>query len=137
MPPHSGEQYVDTLYAAGLHLLTNDRIGDAAEAFRALVVVGEKDERGWLGLAECHRLQGHRRLALELLGIGRAVRGDTCRMLLASGRLQCELGEVLGAERSFDAAEELVDCDSELDGLLQEMRTYGHESHDSNTRAVG
>lgn len=43
--------FADTLYALGHWLMSEDRPGDAAHVYRAMLTTVPADERGWLGLA--------------------------------------------------------------------------------------
>lgn len=57
---------VDALYAAGHWLHERERHADAADCFRAMLLLAPNDARGWLGLARSHELAGHDDIAGEL-----------------------------------------------------------------------
>jgi hypothetical protein len=87
---------VEAIYAAGHYLLSQERPRDAAKAFRLMLRVAPQDERGWLGLGQCHEkaLQPH--VACELYGAGSVVTANagaaSVRCLLARARILKALG---------------------------------------------
>jgi hypothetical protein len=96
---NSDTQIVDALYAIGLHLLGEERILEAADVFRALMLQAPRDERGWLGLTECHRVRGEIWIGRELLGVATLLVGATPRIEMAQRALSAP-------SDSFTAAQE-------------------------------
>ncbi len=85
----NGEAHVcDALYAIGHHLLVQERILEAADVFRALMIEAPNDERGWLGLTECHRTRGEEWIGRELLGVASLLIGTTPRIEMARQALE-------------------------------------------------
>ena len=60
----------DALYAVGHGMLEQERLRDAADVFRAMVVLFPGDERAWLGLGTTHERLGEEQLAIELFSLG-------------------------------------------------------------------
>ncbi len=98
----SKEATVEAIYAAGHFLLGRERAAEAAKVFRLLLRVAPRDERGWLGLGECHERAAQLHVAIELYGAGSVVTGQSggspVRCLLARARALSKLG------RDVDAA---------------------------------
>jgi hypothetical protein len=90
--PHA----VEAIYATAHWLLSRERAVDAAKVFRVMLRVAPRDERGWLGLGECHERIDQVRIAAELYGAGSVIAGGTrsvsVRCLLARARALCKLG---------------------------------------------
>jgi hypothetical protein len=110
------------MYATGVWLLAHERVQDAARIFRKLLLAAPSDERGWLGLGECHERIEQPRIAAELYGAGSVVAGAggarSVRCLLARARVLAGLG--LDADRELEAAERWADVqgDDELSRLV-------------------
>lgn len=100
MSSNSDTQTVDALYAIGLHLLGEDRILEAADVFRALMLQAPRDERGWLGLTECHRVRGEIWMGRELLGVASLLVGTTPRIELAQRALSASLESSSAAQEA-------------------------------------
>jgi Flp pilus assembly protein TadD len=113
----------DALYAVAHHLLASNRTGEAAEAFRALVVHVPGDERGWLGLAACHQTRGELQLALGLLGLGSVATGHSPRIMLTRSALLRLLGDDDGADRLLGVARERSTGDDALEALVLQAET--------------
>jgi hypothetical protein len=118
----SRRRAIEAMYATGVWLLAHERVLDAARIFRKLLLAVPSDERGWLGLGECHERIEQPRIAAELYGAGSAVAGaggpKSVRCLLARARVLARLG--LDAERELEAAERWADAqdDEELSRLV-------------------
>jgi hypothetical protein len=84
---NSDTQIVDALYGIGLHLLGEERVPEAADVFRALMLQAPRDERGWLGLTECHRQRSEFWIGRELLGVATLLVGATPRIEMAQRAL--------------------------------------------------
>jgi hypothetical protein len=105
---------VEAIYAAGHWLLEQEQPENAARVFRVMVHAAPGDERGWLGLGECHRRIGQHRIALELLGTGSVVASPSPRCEIARGRALRALEREDEAETAFERAMDLADaCDDE------------------------
>jgi hypothetical protein len=87
---------VEGVYAAGHFLLSSERIPEAAGAFRVMLKMAPRDERGWLGLGECHERASQLRVAMELYGVGSVASAGqgrvSVRCLLARARVLFKLG---------------------------------------------
>jgi tetratricopeptide (TPR) repeat protein len=87
---------VEALYATGYELLAQERIANAASAFRTMLRIAPRDERGWLGVGDCHERAGQLRIAIELYGAGSVAAAEnghpSVRCLLARARLLFKLG---------------------------------------------
>ena len=107
---------VEAIYAAGHWLLEQEQPQKAAKVFRVMVHAVPGDERGWLGLGECHERIGQLRIALELLATGSVVASPSPRCEIARGRALRALEREDEAETAFERAMELADAhdDEEL-----------------------
>ncbi len=126
-PAASRDAAVEAIYAAGHWLLVRERVAEAAKVFRLLLRAAPKDERGWLGLGECHERVTQPRVAIELYGAGSIAAGrngsTSVRCLLARARAQFKLGTDAGetlAAASTAAAEQ---DDEELMALVAHERS--------------
>ena len=99
---------VEVVYATGYWLLARDRIADAAAALRLMVRAEPSDERGWLGLGECHERIGQPRIAAELYGVGSVAASRTgcpsIRCLLARARVLRSIERDGEADAALEAA---------------------------------
>lgn len=120
---HSG---VEALYATGYWLLAHERVEDAAKVFRVMLHAAPRDERGWLGLGECHERAGQCRIALELYGAGSVVAESPVRCLLARAHVLRADGFGGEADQAFDQAEKLATArsDDELMDLVERARKW-------------
>jgi hypothetical protein len=114
---------VEAIYATGHWLLERDRSEDAAKVFRVMLHAAPGDERGWLGLGECHERIGQLRIALELYGAGSVAAGPSPRCHLARVRTLRALERDEEAERALDAAARDAERlgDSELVALVEQV----------------
>ncbi len=122
----SNDATIEAIYAAAHWLLSHERVADAAEAFRIMLRAVPRDERGWLGLGECHERISQPFIALELYGAGMVVAGDSrahsVRCLLARARLLSKVGrDADGALDAADAAAEKLG-DDDLIALVRRER---------------
>lgn len=120
---------VEAVYATGYWLLARDRVAEAAAALRLMVRAEPNDERGWLGLGECHERIGQARIAAELYGAGSVaasrIGGPSVRCLLARARVLRSLCRDEEADAALEAAasgaQELND--GALSALVAQDRT--------------
>jgi hypothetical protein len=107
--PPSRPTTVESIYATAHWLLARERAADAAKVFRVLLRVAPRDERGWLGLGECHERIDQLRIAAELYGAGSVIAGGvksvSVRCLLARARTLYKLGRSSEIEWILDTAE--------------------------------
>jgi hypothetical protein len=110
---------VEAMYGTAMWLLDAGRHRDAMHVFRALMLAAPTDERGWLGLGECHeRLdEGTRALALYDLGATITV-GARCHV--ARARIFRGMGDDASAAEALEAAVNASErlCDPALDELI-------------------
>jgi thioredoxin-like negative regulator of GroEL len=87
---------IEAIYATGHWLLASERIAEAARVFRLMLKAAPHDERGWLGLGECHERIEQPRIAAELYGAGSIAAADdgttSVRCLVARARTLSKLG---------------------------------------------
>lgn len=99
---------IEAIYAAGHHLLSQERPREAAKVFRLMLKVAPQDERGWLGLGQCHEKAFQPHVASELYGAGSVVTASvgiaSVRCLLARARILKSLGR--DPEDALQAADE-------------------------------
>jgi hypothetical protein len=107
--PTSSHQAIEAIYAAAHWLLTRERARDAAKVFRFLLQLAPRDERGWLGLGECHERIEQPRIAAELYGAGSVIAGRpgsvSVRCLIARARMMAKLGRNQDVQWTLDTAE--------------------------------
>jgi predicted TPR repeat methyltransferase len=100
---------VEAIYATAHWLLARERAADSAKVFRVMLQIAPRDERGWLGLGECHERIGQLRIAAELYGAGSVIaagaRSVSVRCLLARARVMSRLGRSADIEWVLDTAE--------------------------------
>jgi hypothetical protein len=115
---------VEAIYATAHWLLARERPADAAKVFRVMLQVAPRDERGWLGLGECHERIDQVRIAAELYGAGSVIAGGarsvSVRCLLARARMMSRLGRCEEIEWILDTAEQaaLEQADDQLIDLV-------------------
>ena len=118
---------VEAIYAAAHWLLTRGRPLDAARVFRVQLRVAPRDERGWLGLGECHERADQLLIAAELYGAGSVLAGPqgrvSIRCLLARARVLAQLGRAADVQAMLDAAERAAEeAESDLLELVRMER---------------
>ena len=98
---------LETLYGFAWMLLDNQRVADAMNVFRVIVRFAPTDERGWLGLGNCHELRDEEEIAAELFGAGSlATSPPSSRCLLALARIARRRGDAALSAESLEEAEE-------------------------------
>lgn len=109
-------QQLEGLYAVAYGFLDAGRVVEAVHAFRVMVRLAPIDERGWIGLANCHQELGDDDVAAELLGAGALVSSPrSARCLIALARLRMREGDHAGAEELLDEARTIAEeTDSSL-----------------------
>ena len=74
-----------------------------------MLQIAPRDERGWLGLGECHERIEQPRIAAELYGAGSVIAAKpgsvSVRCLLARARTMSKLGRSRDVEWTLDTAE--------------------------------
>jgi hypothetical protein len=119
---------VEAIYAVGHWLLGRDRAADAAKVFRVMLRAAPRDERGWLGLGQCHERIEQPRVAAELYGAGSVIAGGprsvSVRCLVARARVLSILGREEDVETSLVLAEKAAaeSSDDELMWLVARER---------------
>jgi Flp pilus assembly protein TadD len=112
MKPIEHEQAMHAIYAAGHWLFMSDRVEEAIDLFRTMMLAAPTDVRGWLGLGACHEARGEEEKAIELYRLASAATGPRARLEMALARIHRRLGERTEMESAYARAEELVDtCD--------------------------
>ena len=109
-PPTVAPATVEAIYAAGHWLLEQEQPGNAAKVFRVMLHAAPCDERGWLGLGECHVRIGQHRIALELFGAGSVAAAPSARCEIARGRALRALDRDGEADQAFENAMDLADA---------------------------
>jgi thioredoxin-like negative regulator of GroEL len=125
----SRQNAIEAIYATGHWLLARERLADAAKVFRTMIQAAPRDERGWLGLGECHERIDQRRIAAQLYGAGSVAASASAtvrsvRCLIALGRVLSKLELDVDAEHAIDAAADAADAqdDDTLKELVAEER---------------
>src|ERR1700730_8453661 len=119
---------VEAIYATAHWLRARERAADSAKVFRVMLQIAPRDERGWLGLGECHERIDQLRIAAELYGAGSVIAGGgrsvSVRCLLARARMMSRLGRSAEIEWILDTAERaaLEQADEELMHLVASER---------------
>jgi hypothetical protein len=107
--PPSRSRSIEAVYATAHWLLARERASDAAKVFRVMLQMAPRDERGWLGLGECHERIEQPRIAAELYGAGSVIAGRpgsvSVRCLLARARAMSKLGRTRDVDWTLDTAE--------------------------------
>lgn len=100
---------IEAVYATAHWLLARERTRDAAKVFRFMLQMAPRDERGWLGLGECHERIEQPRIAAELYGAGSVIAARpgrvSVRCLLARARTMAQLGRSSDVEWTLNTAE--------------------------------
>jgi thioredoxin-like negative regulator of GroEL len=108
--PDGRPSAVEAVYATAHWLLARERAADAAKVFRVMLQIAPRDERGWLGLGECHERIDQFRIAAELYGAGSVIAGGSnsvsVRCLLARARTMSKLDRTSDMESLLDMAEQ-------------------------------
>ncbi len=109
----------DALYSLGHWLLTVDRTSDAADVLRVLLLASPEDERGWLGLGECHERTDQPRIALELYSAGSVAAAPSVRCQVGRARILRAFGRDDEADEAARLALELAEATA--DASLQAL----------------
>jgi hypothetical protein len=122
--PVSRRAAVEAIYATGHWLLGQDRLPEAAMVFRTMIHAEPRDERGWLGLGQCHERADQPRIAAEILGAGSVVATSPVRLLLARARVLWTSGYGLEGDGALACAERAAEAlgDEELLELVSSER---------------
>ena len=125
--PPTRRDALEAIYSAAHWLLTEERVAEAARVFRTLIQADPADERGWLGLGQCHEHIDQPRIAAELFHAGSAVTRSPVRCLVARARILARQGEQDSAEGLLDDAERaaLEEGDHGLVELVANERQAG------------
>jgi tetratricopeptide (TPR) repeat protein len=83
---------VESLYATGHWLLSQERVLDAARVLRVLLLSQPSDERAWLALGVCHERLGRLDEAMALYTAGAVACAPSARCWLARARLFADQG---------------------------------------------
>jgi hypothetical protein len=131
----SRKNAIEAIYATAHWLLGHERTAEAARVFRTMIHAAPGDERGWLGLGECHERIRQPRIAAELYGAGSlaasATRADgaagivpSVRCLLARARALATLDREADALSAIEAAAQAAEDqdDDELAALVASER---------------
>ena len=115
---------IEAIYATGHWLLEQEQPSEAATVFRTMIHAEPRDERGWLGLGECHERVDQPRIAAEILGAGSVVATSSVRLLVARSRALTSAGFEVEAEESLSAAADAAVAadDEELQALVTSER---------------
>lgn len=105
-----GVPTVEAIYATGHHLFARERYADASRAFQTMLFKDPHDERGWLGLGECHERINQPSHALELYGWGSVLGRAAVRCHLARARLLRVLNRDDEADAALEKATELAEA---------------------------
>jgi thioredoxin-like negative regulator of GroEL len=106
-------------------LLSQERYREAASVFRIMLQVIPTDERGWLGLAECHEHAGHDELALDIYSAGTVAVKDAARCQLGRARLLRATDRTDESDEAFDLAASIamLTSDDETAVLVERERS--------------
>ena len=87
-----------------------------------MVSIAPQNERGWIGLAQCHEKHGQLEIAREIYGTGAAL-AQSVRCRLGQYVILKQLGDADRAENVFDAALTIAQhADDETQTLVQRFR---------------
>ena len=93
---------LESLYATGHWLMSEDRYADASVVFRLMLRASPTDERAWLALGTCHERLGQNLVALELWGAGSIAAAPARRCTLARFRALWDADRLAEADEAFD-----------------------------------
>lgn len=115
-----GQSAVESVYALGHWLFTQDRFSDAVTVFRLMMRAAPTDERGWLAVGICHEKLGQPQIALEMYGGGAVAAEPSARCHLARFRTLWELDRIDEADEAIEVAREIAE-DQDDEGLLVQV----------------
>ncbi len=115
---------IESVYAVGHWLLSEERYTDAATVFRLMLGSAPTDERSWLALGTCHEKLGQTEVALELYGGGVVAAQPSARCLLARFRLFWQLDRISEADEAIEMARAVAEQlnDDDLIALVEAER---------------
>jgi tetratricopeptide (TPR) repeat protein len=115
---------IEALYHRGFRLHAEERYEDASAFFRAMLRTAPTDERGWLGLGDCHQKLGQHRVALELYSAGTIAAEPAPRCLLSRFRALYDMNRTTDAQHAYDRAIQIATLqeDDALVSILQSER---------------
>jgi tetratricopeptide (TPR) repeat protein len=121
---NDGELGAEALYQRGFRLHLDERYGEAAAVFRAMLRAAPTDERSWLALGDCHEKLGQARIALELYSAGTIAAEPAPRCLLSRFRALYDLGRRSNAELAYGKALQIAASrnDDALVSILESER---------------
>ncbi len=108
---------IDAIYAAGHFLFTNDRVLEALDLFRTMMLAAPTDERGWLGLGACHEMLGEDDRALDIYRIARRAISRHTRIEIAMARSFKARGEHGDAADAYARAAQCAEAENRNDLL--------------------
>lgn len=118
-PGDDDRNAIESLYALGHWLITQDRYPDAATVLRLMLRAAPTDERGWLALGLCHERLGQHEVALEIYG-GGAVAGEPSALChLARFRTLWEVDRMQEADEAIEIAREIAETQDDSDLVAQ------------------
>lgn len=118
-PDEDAARAVESLYALGHWLVTQDRFHDAAVVFRLMLRAAPTDDRGWLALGLCHERLGQPEVALELYGGGAVAAEPSARCHLARFRVLWDLDRLHEADEAIEIAREVAEQGDDDDLVAQ------------------
>src|SRR5262245_28144211 len=95
---------IEALYATAKWLLDQNRVIDAVNVFRAMLIAAPVDERAWLGLGASHEALGQPSIAADLYAYGATTCGGV-RCHVARARVLRAVGRDADAEAALEAAQ--------------------------------
>lgn len=125
LPLAAPRSAADTLYSLGHWLLTVDRTSDAADVLRVLLLASPEDERGWLGLGECHERTDQPRIALELYSAGSVAAAPSVRCQVGRARILRALGRDDEADEAARLALDLAEATADASLLALALAEEG------------
>jgi tetratricopeptide (TPR) repeat protein len=124
-PSTVNPEALDALYALGHHLLfQSDAPRSALPVFRVMLACAPTDERGWLGVGECHLRLDESDIALEIFGAATVASKRSARCHVARARILRAEGRRRDAEDALDEAVAIAEAndDDELFAIVVRER---------------
>lgn len=115
-------QTLDSLYATGHWLMSQDRERDALALFRTMLLVDARDERGWLALVACHEKLDEIEKAIALCRIV-----GSAKCTIARARLHRAAGDRYDATEAYEEALRLAEAMND-DDLVELITTEARAS---------
>lgn len=114
------EHVTEALYAGAMWMVERERPLDAAHFFRAMLLHSPTDERGWLGLGQCHEQLEQDAEAEELYIAATVAAERKVRCLVALARLYRRNQAQDEADRVLDDALDMAPNEDLADLVTQE-----------------